>query len=52
MNDAPFVAVHEFGIGPSRQMAMPCLRVRFRGIAEVDRRALPAGHDAIDPTAT
>ena len=38
--------------GPSRQIPVLCLYVRFRGIAEVDRGALPAGHDAIDPQRT
>jgi hypothetical protein len=35
--------------GPSRQMPMPCLCVRFQGIAEVGRPLARAGHGAIDP---
>ena len=30
-----FAVAHESGSGTSRQMPMPCLCVRFRGIAEV-----------------
>jgi hypothetical protein len=47
-----FVAARESVVGPSRQIPMRGLCVRFQGIAEADRRALSAGGDADDPYET